>query len=95
VSVGAGWQSVVAYVNIGCYYLIGIPAGLLLDNLLNLQVKGIWIGMLFGIFVQTVMLMTITCKTDWDKQVEIARTRVNKWSVVENEESNSRSSISS
>ncbi|KAG5085982.1 hypothetical protein JHK82_053379 [Glycine max] len=96
VSVGAGWQSVVAYVNIGCYYLIGIPVGVLLDNLFHLEVKGIWIGMLFGTFVQTVMLITITFKTDWDKQVEIARNRVNKWAVTtENEESNSRSSISS
>ncbi|KAG4912795.1 hypothetical protein JHK86_053228 [Glycine max] len=58
--------------------------------------EGIWIGMLFGTFVQTVMLITITFKTDWDKQVEIARNRVNKWAVTtENEESNSRSSISS
>jgi len=37
--VGAGWQSIVAYVNIGCYYLIGIPVGVLLDNLLHLNVK--------------------------------------------------------
>lgn len=95
VSVGAGWQSVVAYVNIGCYYLIGIPVGVLLDNLLHLQVKGIWIGMLFGTFVQTIVLIIITSRTDWDKQVVIARNRVNKWAVVENEESNSRSSISS
>ncbi|KAK7396102.1 hypothetical protein VNO78_16865 [Psophocarpus tetragonolobus] len=93
VSVGAGWQSLVAYVNIGCYYLIGIPVGVLLDKLLHLGVKGIWIGMLFGTFVQTVMLITITLKTDWDKQVEIARNRVNKWGVVENKESNSTSSI--
>ena len=27
---GAGWQAVVAYVNIACYYLFGIPFGLLL-----------------------------------------------------------------
>jgi len=30
VAVGAGWQALVAYVNIGCYYLFGIPLGLLL-----------------------------------------------------------------
>jgi len=34
-----------------------------------LLLQGIWIGMLFGTFVQTVMLITITFKTDWDKQV--------------------------
>ena len=30
VAVGAGWQAAVAYVNIACYYLFGIPLGLLL-----------------------------------------------------------------
>ncbi|CAI0390420.1 unnamed protein product [Linum tenue] len=30
VAIGAGWQAVVAYVNIGCYYLFGIPLGLIL-----------------------------------------------------------------
>lgn len=30
VAVGAGWQAVVAYVNIACYYLFGVPFGLLL-----------------------------------------------------------------
>ncbi|MED6106829.1 hypothetical protein PIB30_008216 [Stylosanthes scabra] len=39
VVVGAGWQSIVAYVNIGCYYLIGIPVGIVLGNVLDLQVK--------------------------------------------------------
>ncbi|KAK1576371.1 hypothetical protein Q3G72_013322 [Acer saccharum] len=30
VAIGAGWQSVVAYVNIACYYILGIPLGLIL-----------------------------------------------------------------
>ncbi|XWS14628.1 hypothetical protein CRYUN_Cryun35bG0025500 [Craigia yunnanensis] len=30
VAVGAGWQSLVAYINIGCYYIVGLPAGILL-----------------------------------------------------------------
>ncbi|KAE8679885.1 hypothetical protein F3Y22_tig00111393pilonHSYRG00057 [Hibiscus syriacus] len=30
VAVGAGWQSLVAYINIGCYYIFGLPAGILL-----------------------------------------------------------------
>ncbi|KAK3423651.1 hypothetical protein EUGRSUZ_F00502 [Eucalyptus grandis] len=69
VAVGAGWQSIVAYVNIISYYLVGIPVGVALAYFLNMQVKGVWIGMLFGTFVQTVVLIVITCKTDWDKQV--------------------------
>ncbi|KAH1068024.1 hypothetical protein GLYMA_03G005300v4 [Glycine max] len=82
VAVGAGWQSTVAYVNIGCYYLIGIPVGIVLGNIIHLQVKGIWIGMLFGTLIQTIILIIITYKTNWDEQVIIARDRINKWSKM-------------
>ncbi|KAL3733210.1 hypothetical protein ACJRO7_022696 [Eucalyptus globulus] len=83
VAVGAGWQSIVAYVNIISYYLVGIPMGVALAYFFSMQVKGVWIGMLFGTFVQTVVLIVITYKTDWDKQVLLARTRVNEWFVAE------------
>ena len=39
VAVGAGWQAFIAYVNIGCYYVIGVPMGLLLGFKLDLGVK--------------------------------------------------------
>ncbi|KAI8550311.1 hypothetical protein RHMOL_Rhmol06G0095300 [Rhododendron molle] len=39
VAVGSGWQSWVAYINIGCYYLIGVPVGLLLGSVFNFGVK--------------------------------------------------------
>jgi hypothetical protein len=30
VAVGSGWQALVAYVNVGTYYLIGVPLGIIL-----------------------------------------------------------------
>ncbi|XP_058107628.1 protein DETOXIFICATION 21-like [Magnolia sinica] len=81
VAVGAGWQSVVAYVNLTCYYLIGIPIGAILGYAVGFGVKGIWIGMLLGTAIQTLVLMYITWRTDWNKQVANALARVNKWSV--------------
>ncbi|CAH8253317.1 unnamed protein product [Arabidopsis lyrata] len=48
VAVGAGWQGIVAYVNVGCYYLCGITTGLVLGYKMELGVKGIWTGMLTG-----------------------------------------------
>ncbi|CAJ1918508.1 unnamed protein product [Sphenostylis stenocarpa] len=83
VAIGAGWQSIVAYVNVGCYYVVGIPVGLALGKILHLQVKGIWIGMLFGTFIQTVVLIIIAYKTNWDEQVIVARNRINKWSKLD------------
>ncbi|XP_030453441.1 protein DETOXIFICATION 21-like isoform X2 [Syzygium oleosum] len=83
VAVGAGWQSIVAYVNIISYYLVGIPVGVALAYFFSMQVKGVWVGMLFGTFVQTIVLIVITYKTDWDKQVSLAQRRVNEWFVAE------------
>ncbi|KAK1397367.1 Protein DETOXIFICATION [Heracleum sosnowskyi] len=88
VAVGAGWQSTVAYVNIACYYLIGIPVGVVLGYILELQVKGVWIGMLLGTLIQTFALMIITYKTDWEKQVSVVKLRVNKWSVDSSQQPN-------
>ena len=30
VAIGSGWQAVVAYVNLTCYYIIGLPIGCVL-----------------------------------------------------------------
>ncbi|XP_015698436.1 protein DETOXIFICATION 21-like isoform X2 [Oryza brachyantha] len=84
VAIGSGWQSVVAYVNVTSYYLIGIPLGMILGYVIGFQVKGIWIGMLLGTLVQTLVLLFMTLRTDWQKQVQIARERVNRWYMEEN-----------
>ncbi|XP_077225579.1 protein DETOXIFICATION 23-like isoform X2 [Tasmannia lanceolata] len=94
VALGAGWQSIVAYVNIGCYYVIGIPLGLLLGYLTSLQVRGIWIGMICGIAAQTFVLICITRRTDWDLQVEKAKARLDRWFLPDTIESDGNRSHS-
>jgi Na+-driven multidrug efflux pump len=39
VAVGAGLQGVVAYINIGCYFLIGVPVGVLLGYVADLGIN--------------------------------------------------------
>ncbi|KDP29683.1 hypothetical protein JCGZ_18845 [Jatropha curcas] len=85
VTVGAGRQKTVAYVNIACYYLIGIPVGAVLGKNSFCTLQGVWFGMLFGTLTQTIALIIITCKTDWEKQVYVARNRINKWYVADSE----------
>ncbi|KAL6905712.1 hypothetical protein ACP4OV_003313 [Aristida adscensionis] len=84
VAVGAGWQSVVAYVNITSYYVIGIPLGAILGYVLGFHIKGIWIGMLLGTLVQSLVLLFITLRTDWEKQVTISQERLKRWYLEEN-----------
>ncbi|CAN6317762.1 unnamed protein product [Urochloa humidicola] len=79
VAVGCGWQAFVAYVNIACYYGIGIPLGWVLGFHFDLGAMGIWGGMIGGLVVQTLVLIWVTFRTDWDKEVEQAQMRLNKW----------------
>ncbi|CAN6567886.1 unnamed protein product [Malus baccata var. baccata] len=80
VAVGSGWQSYVAYVNLGCYYLIGVPLGFLMGWFFHQGVMGIWAGMIFGgTAVQTLILAIITIRCDWEKEAEKASMHVLRW----------------
>lgn len=39
VAVGCGWQAFVAYVNVGCYYFVGLPIGCVLGFKFDLGAK--------------------------------------------------------
>uniref|UniRef100_A0A1Y3BUL0 Putative multi antimicrobial extrusion protein n=1 Tax=Helianthus annuus TaxID=4232 RepID=A0A1Y3BUL0_HELAN len=80
VAIGAGWQAAIAYINIACYYIFGVPLGLSLGFALNWGVKGIWMGMLTGTVVQTIILIWICVRTNWEKEASMAEERIRKWS---------------
>nr|QBM79448.1 MATE18 [Rehmannia glutinosa] len=79
VAVGSGWQSYVAYINLGCYYLVGVPLGFLMEWVFHLGVMGIWAGMIFGgTLVQTAILAIITMRCDWEKEAAKATMHVRR-----------------
>ncbi|WMV28310.1 hypothetical protein MTR67_021695 [Solanum verrucosum] len=73
---GCGWQHIGAYVNLASFYLCGIPIAALLAFWLNFRGKGLWIGILSGAILQTILLSVITCCTNWKKQAAMARERL-------------------
>ncbi|KAF2324494.1 hypothetical protein GH714_014825 [Hevea brasiliensis] len=79
VAVGAGWQSLVAYINIACYYIVGLPAGILLGFTFGFGAVGIWSGMIGGICLQTIILIIVTSITNWKREADEAESRVRKW----------------
>ncbi|KAI8567403.1 hypothetical protein RHMOL_Rhmol02G0119200 [Rhododendron molle] len=82
VAVGCGWQAFVAYVNVGCYYFVGLPIGCVLGFKFDLGAKGIWSGMIGGTIMQTSILIWTTYRTDWNKEVEKAKNRLKKWDNI-------------
>ncbi|KAG8632871.1 hypothetical protein MANES_18G062732v8 [Manihot esculenta] len=73
VAVGSRWQALVAYINIGSYYIVGVPLGACLGWLLHFGFTGIWAGMLIGTVVQTLILIIITMKCEWEKEVTMIK----------------------
>ncbi|KAI6670565.1 hypothetical protein NL676_005450 [Syzygium grande] len=73
---GSGWQKIGAYINIGAFYLVGLPIGLILGFVLHLRAKGFWIGIISGTAVQLALLSVITRATNWQKQANETRTRI-------------------
>ncbi|XP_059298836.1 protein DETOXIFICATION 35-like [Lycium ferocissimum] len=79
VAVGGGWQALVAYINLGSYYIFGLPLGFILGYVANLGAKGLWMGMIAGTSLQTVLLLIVLYKTNWNKEVEETSERMRKW----------------
>nr|XP_043618317.1 protein DETOXIFICATION 14-like [Erigeron canadensis] len=80
---GTGWQQIGAYINLGSYYLVGIPMALVLGFHLHLKGKGLWSGLIIGIFVQCIMLSLVTHFTNWKKQAIKARERMLEGAIVD------------
>ncbi|VAH31639.1 unnamed protein product [Triticum turgidum subsp. durum] len=73
---GCGFQKIGAYVNLSAYYLVGIPAALYFAFVYHLGGMGLWFGLTCGLVVQTVLLLSITLRTNWDKEALKAKDRV-------------------
>ncbi|XP_073007057.1 protein DETOXIFICATION 14-like isoform X1 [Typha latifolia] len=73
---GCGWQHLGAYVNLGSFYLIGIPIAVLLGFVLHIGGRGLWMGIVCGSVTQTILLSFITSFTNWQQMANNARERV-------------------
>ncbi|MQM05752.1 hypothetical protein Taro_038574 [Colocasia esculenta] len=79
VAVGGGWQALVAYINLGCYYIFGLPLGFVFGYVIHWGAQGIWAGMLFGTAAQTIFLVVVVWRTNWKSEAAQASERVRLW----------------
>ncbi|CAN6902322.1 unnamed protein product [Brassica oleracea var. botrytis] len=68
---GCGWQHIGAYINLGSFYLCGIPFAATLAFWFNLEGVGLWIGIQAGALVQNFLLGLFTGFTNWQNLVHL------------------------
>ncbi|KAL4654578.1 hypothetical protein ACB092_01G389600 [Castanea dentata] len=66
---GCGWQKIGALVNLGAYYLVGIPISITLAFVYHNGVKGLLMGIIVALFMQALLLWMVTLCSDWEKEV--------------------------
>ncbi|MED6195426.1 hypothetical protein PIB30_037783 [Stylosanthes scabra] len=62
-----------ALINLGSYYLIGIPSALLFAFVFDIGGKGLWQGIICALIVQVSCLLIITIPTDWEQEAKKAK----------------------
>ncbi|CAH1423276.1 unnamed protein product [Lactuca virosa] len=73
---GCGWQNIGAIVNLGAYYIVGLPCSAILTFLLHYGGMGLWMGIIGGSGLQAIVFLVITMRTNWEQQAINARIRV-------------------
>ncbi|KAG0517695.1 hypothetical protein BDA96_09G111400 [Sorghum bicolor] len=73
---GCGKQKIGAAVNLGAFYLLGIPMSVLLAFIFHLNGMGLWLGIVCGSVTKLVFLLFVTCSIDWDNEAVKAKYRV-------------------
>ncbi|KAG0576522.1 hypothetical protein KC19_5G086500 [Ceratodon purpureus] len=65
---GSARPSIGACINLGSFYLIGLPLSLLLAFVFKLGLLGLWLGLLAAVTTCAALTVTSIIRTDWVKQ---------------------------
>ncbi|EXB30270.1 MATE efflux family protein 6 [Morus notabilis] len=56
---GCGWQKMGAFVNLGAFYVVGVPTAIILAFVLHLKAKGLWLGITAAFLVQILFFLIL------------------------------------
>ncbi|KAF5794032.1 putative multi antimicrobial extrusion protein [Helianthus annuus] len=80
---GCGWQNICAVINLGAYYIVGIPCALLFAFVLHVGGMGLWMGVICALSIQVVALIAINLSTNWTDEAWKAICRVQTSNAIE------------
>ncbi|KAK4487226.1 hypothetical protein RD792_006546 [Penstemon davidsonii] len=69
---GCGFQHLAVFINLGTFYIIGMPIAGLLGFKFKLHAKGLWLGLICGLSAQMIGLLLLTKFTKWTRRMDLS-----------------------
>ncbi|XP_061355815.1 protein FAR1-RELATED SEQUENCE 5-like [Gastrolobium bilobum] len=64
-----GWQKLGAFVNLGSYYLVGVPLAVVFAFILHMNGRGLVLAIVLALIVKVVCFLVVILRTNWEKEV--------------------------
>ncbi|KAE8736452.1 putative arginine/serine-rich splicing factor [Hibiscus syriacus] len=77
-----------ANINLGCFYLVGMPVAVWLSFFAGYDFKGLWLGMLAAQVSCMVTMLLVLIRTDWEFEAERAKKLTGAQLVVDDSKEN-------
>ncbi|KAK1421418.1 hypothetical protein QVD17_23734 [Tagetes erecta] len=70
---GTARPKIGANINLGCFYLVGMPVAVVLGFFMGFDFKGLWLGMLAAQMSCVVTMLLVLWRTDWEFEADRAK----------------------
>ncbi|KAJ0732793.1 putative multi antimicrobial extrusion protein [Helianthus annuus] len=70
---GTARPKIGANINLGCFYLVGMPVAVVLGFFMGFDFKGLWLGMLAAQMSCVVTMLVVMRRTDWEFEADRAK----------------------
>ncbi|CAH1438956.1 unnamed protein product [Lactuca virosa] len=70
---GTARPKIGANINLGCFYLVGMPVAVVLGFFMGFDFEGLWLGMLAAQMSCVVTMLVVLGRTDWEFEAERAK----------------------
>ncbi|KAL8112406.1 hypothetical protein AgCh_019932 [Apium graveolens] len=77
-----------ARINLGCFYLVGMPTAVWLGFFKGLDFMGLWLGLLAAQGSCVVTMLLILSRTDWDRQAQRSKELTGSAEDIKQEDKN-------
>ncbi|QCD92272.1 solute carrier family 13 [Vigna unguiculata] len=84
---GCGWQKLGAFINLGSYYILGVPFSVVSAFVFHMKGQGLFSGIVVALIVQVVCFLVATLRANWEEEAKkaFARAGGSKVQVEEHE----------